>query len=162
MRIVCPACSARYEVKETLLIQGRKTRCARCGAEWVPPRPAAESATPITAAAPAPAPAPVPPSTPAPDLGKAPDQTPEKPGDTTEPPLGMTSLAGLTAMDRLYYPPPPPPMPLALRLAWAATAIIIPCMIGSGLYWRNTVMESWPPSARIYSALGLTGTADHQ
>ena len=36
MRIVCPICSAAYEVRETLLVPGRQVRCARCSEEWVP------------------------------------------------------------------------------------------------------------------------------
>lgn len=36
MRIVCPSCSATYEVPDSLVTAGRVVRCARCGADWTP------------------------------------------------------------------------------------------------------------------------------
>ncbi len=129
MRIVCPACSARYEVKEALLIPGRKTRCARCAAEWVPLR--------------------VDPPAPA---------KPEEPADPDAPPLGMTSLAGLSAMDRLGAHPYRPMPSMALRLAWVTTAMVVPLLVGCFFGYREAVMEAWPASARLYSAFGLVQT----
>src|SRR5262249_11997962 len=36
MRIICPSCSATYDVPDSLVTPGRIVRCARCGQEWSP------------------------------------------------------------------------------------------------------------------------------
>jgi predicted Zn finger-like uncharacterized protein len=56
MQIVCPACSAAYEVPMTLLRPGQMVRCARCAREWVPSpdAPGEPTVAPMTAAAAAP------------------------------------------------------------------------------------------------------------
>jgi predicted Zn finger-like uncharacterized protein len=41
MRIVCPSCTATYEVPERLTASGKRLRCARCAHEWLPPEMAA-------------------------------------------------------------------------------------------------------------------------
>jgi predicted Zn finger-like uncharacterized protein len=53
MQIVCPACTAAYEVPLTLLKPGKAVRCARCANEWVPSSATVEAPANAPAAAPA-------------------------------------------------------------------------------------------------------------
>ena len=48
MRLVCPHCTAAYDVTPSLLVGRRAVRCARCTREWVEPAGTAEPiVTPI-------------------------------------------------------------------------------------------------------------------
>jgi len=56
-------------------------------------------------------------------------------------------------------PPPPRPLParpnMALRVAWAASVVVV-LLLGWGAYAERTmIMQAWPPSIRLYAALGL-------
>jgi len=132
MQIVCPACTAAYEVPPTLLKPGQAVRCARCGREWVPAPPAPEvpmdapvEAKPAAAAAPLP-----PPPPPEPEL------IPLAP----RPPTARSSKSRANVV---------------LRLAWAASVIAV-LLLGWGAYAeRSAIMRAWPPSIRLYAALGL-------
>jgi predicted Zn finger-like uncharacterized protein len=44
MRLVCPECSATYEVSDSLFSQSREVRCNRCGFQWTVVATAAEAA----------------------------------------------------------------------------------------------------------------------
>lgn len=64
MRLICPNCSASYEVPDGALgANGRKVRCRACGTSWFAGAPdaAAEPARPPILAQPAPPPPPLPP-----------------------------------------------------------------------------------------------------
>jgi predicted Zn finger-like uncharacterized protein len=41
-----------------------------------------------------------------------------------------------------------------LRLAWAASLVILALAIGAAFTWRNEIEAAWPASARAYAALG--------
>ena len=76
------------------------------------------------------------------------------------PPEPPQVLAVPTAMDRLSAASAPPPPKLALRLAWAGSAIIL-LLFCTGLYIeRQPVMGAWPPSIRLYALLGLAPAAE--
>jgi hypothetical protein len=48
---------------------------------------------------------------------------------------------------------------MALRIAWAASVVIV-LLLGWGAYAERTmIMQIWPPSIRLYAALGLA--AEH-
>jgi predicted Zn finger-like uncharacterized protein len=67
MRIVCPFCSAAYDVPEGLLTGTSSVRCARCTREWQPAAPVAASvAVPVPPPAPKPRVVVPPPPPPAP------------------------------------------------------------------------------------------------
>ncbi|HUB49773.1 MAG TPA: zinc-ribbon domain-containing protein [Acetobacteraceae bacterium] len=131
MRIVCPTCSAAYEVRDSLLAPGRTVRCARCGEQWVPIRVA---------------PPPSSFSEPEPDAEPA----------TELPPGPPFTAAPLTAMERLARQPAPLPRePKGLAAAWVASVVVL-AVLGWGLVaWRGDVMHAWPPSMRLYDLLGL-------
>jgi predicted Zn finger-like uncharacterized protein len=127
MQIVCPACAAAYEVPMTLLRPGKAVRCARCAGEWVP-SPAASDG-PMDALA----------------------QTASAAAPASEfvPEVNRPSRR----------PPTPRPLParpnVALRIAWAASVVVV-LLLGWAAYAERTViMQAWPPSIRLYAALGL-------
>jgi hypothetical protein len=44
-----------------------------------------------------------------------------------------------------------------VRVAWLASLIALALLIWGAYAGRTAVMQLWPPSARVYSALGLAG-----
>lgn len=123
MRIVCPSCSAAYDVPDSLVTPGRVVRCARCGGQWMP-----------VDAAPAP---------PAPESAaeEAPSQT--------------VLVARQSAMARLAAHPVRPKPMVGLRLAWAASLVVLAVAVWAAYAWRSPIMAAWPPSARAYSLFGM-------
>lgn len=133
MRLVCPSCSAAYDVPDSLLTAGRVVRCARCGWEWTP----VAEAPPESAASPPP-PLPV-------LMADAPARFGARHGPTHRP-SAMDWLAAHPAILRSRLP---------LRAAWAASSIILMSAAWGAYAWRAQIVEAWPPSARAYAALGL-------
>jgi predicted Zn finger-like uncharacterized protein len=132
MRVVCPTCSATYEVQDTLLVPGRAVRCTRCGGQW--------------AAVPSPHPAPPDFAAEAPDPRLA-ELPPEPPHAAPRP---------LTAMDRLAMHPATLQHPGArLRAAWVASLVVVLLFAWGMITWRAALMHAWPPSTRLYDAIGL-------
>ncbi len=149
MRITCPACTAAYDVPDAQLAPGRGVQCARCGSGWVPVAPAA-TAAPLVQPAKASALPAAPPPAASPTDAPAPAPADERP-----------------ALERLYaaaIPPPlpqPPPIPRGrtlLPVAWAATLMVLAGLAAAAVTWRTDVMRAWPPSERLYAALGLVHT----
>jgi len=137
MRIVCPACTAAYEVPPTLLKPGQVVRCARCAREWVPSPAALEAQMEASAEA---------------NPTVAPVAEP-----AAEPTTRGTPDFDVSAIRRtLSAPPPERPRSVAPRLAWAASIVAV-LLLGWGAYaGRSAIMHAWPPSIRLYAALGLT------
>ncbi|MBV8613692.1 MAG: zinc-ribbon domain-containing protein [Acetobacteraceae bacterium] len=52
-------------------------------------------------------------------------------------------------------PRPAPRGGLALRLCWAASLLVLAIAAWESVAWRSAVMRAWPPSQRLYVALGL-------
>jgi predicted Zn finger-like uncharacterized protein len=156
MRIACPACEATYDVPDAMLAGGtRMVRCARCGNEWSPQATSA---------------APLPPEEPeAPDADffrgplpsvkpvAAPPAEPEPPG-RHEPRLNPLRPR---AEARLPEPPPLPPEEPPRRsragavVAWVLSLLVLAAAGGAAVTWRAQVMAAWPPSERVFSAVGL-------
>jgi predicted Zn finger-like uncharacterized protein len=142
MRIVCPFCSAAYDVPEDLLAGREAVRCARCAREWQPPLPEPAAA-------------------PAPELAVITRLDPPSPPPrlTVEgmPPMRGRGMAGSDwAIDRLMAAPQAPPRGrVALAAAWAASVVIVLAFLGAGYVWRSDIMAAWPPSTRLYAAFGL-------
>ena len=133
MLIVCEFCEAAYQVEDRLLRPGRATKCARCGHRWVP----------LAAEAPA---DPAPP--------------PEPPPLEHKPEAVVVVPTGPTAMDRLGAASAAPRAELGLRLAWAASVLVLLLLI-VGLYvGRNGIMGAWPPSIRLYSLFRVAPAAE--
>lgn len=52
--------------------------------------------------------------------------------------------------------PPVPPRPnRALRLAWAGSAVLLAAGLIAALALHRPIARAWPPSLRLYAALGL-------
>jgi predicted Zn finger-like uncharacterized protein len=138
MQITCPACAATYEVPSTALKPGQLVRCARCAGEWAP-----LSATPDanTAAQAAREPPSSPPAGPATD-----DATAEN---------ALTSTPGRAAPRAPKSGQAAPRRGVALSLAWAASVIAMLLLGWAGYAERSAIMQLWPPSVRLYAALGL-------
>lgn len=148
MRVACPSCSAVYDIPDRMLAAGRAVRCARCQHQWVP-----QAAEP---------PAVEPPATQPPATQPPPRPAPAEPEPAfvaAEPPV-RTAEAGppaISAMDRLAMEAKPLPGESRgpLRTAWAASVLLLILAAGAAYVWRAPLMEAWPPSHRVYAALGL-------
>jgi predicted Zn finger-like uncharacterized protein len=140
MRIVCPACSATYDVPDSLLTAGRVVRCARCSGQWAPIAPV--------------------PAEPEPEAAEV-EAEPEAEAESAETalaaevPMVLAQPPAISAMDLLAMQPVQPGSPLRLRLAWAASLLLLVVLGWSAYAWRAQIVHAWPPSARIYLALGL-------
>ena len=119
MRIVCPACTATYNVPEVRLAPGRAVRCARCGTDWMPL------------------------GVEAPPLQPAGETLPSVPEPVVAPPPSPAATARSRRAD-------------AVALAgWAVSLALLAALGWGGVRWRDNVMHAWPPSERLYAALGL-------
>ena len=125
MRITCPSCASEYNLPKPLAA-GRVVRCAKCGTEWAPVPAVVETAPP-------------------------PEPEPEpKPFPAPFAPEPMTPLVAVAAPV-----PPPPAKRLPLLLAWVGSAVVILAALAAAFVLREPIMQKWPPSQRVYSALHL-------
>jgi predicted Zn finger-like uncharacterized protein len=150
MRIVCPSCSAEYEVPESRVTVGRTVRCARCGSDWVPvtatPSATADAETPPKAEVPLGVPAP-------PELEAFAPLEPAR-ADNNEARRSLVTVSR-SAMARLAAHPALPRSSTALRLAWAGTIVLLLVLLAGAFAWRSQIVAAWPPSARAYAVLGF-------
>ena len=136
MQIDCPACAAGYEVPDALLGGRRPVRCARCGHQWTPPAPP----PPISLRA----------DGGGTDAEEASMDAPARPLVPSAPqPAGplapRLSGSGLLAA----------PGSRALRLAWAGSLLLVVAALAVLLVYHRPIARAWPPSIRVYGALGL-------
>ncbi len=142
MRIVCPNCRAAYEVPEPLLAGGKAVRCARCGTEWAP----------MPAAAPPPASPPQP---------QPPPPSPESDNRLrAEPRLSAYRPRSVDSADDARLPPRDDEIEQVPRrrgalVAWLVSLLILALLIWAAFAFRSQVMGAWPPSERLFAALGL-------
>lgn len=160
MRIVCPSCSAAYDVPDSLVTAGRVVRCARCNSEWAPvavfgtpPEEFAASPADEVATEPADEAA----STSVPPEEAAPEPPPADPA-LPVPESSATRIAATprqSAMDRLVAQSARQQSSTNLRRAWVASFVLLVLAVGAAYTWRAQVIAAWPPSAHAYAALGL-------
>jgi hypothetical protein len=63
-------------------------------------------------------------------------------------------------MERLAsHPASLPRTGSSLWIAWAASLVVLLLLGWGGITWRADLMRVWPPSARLYEALGLAPAA---
>ncbi len=142
MRINCPSCMAGYEVPDALLgAAARRVRCARCAHEWMPEASAAAVLAAVVPDA-------VVREAPAPREEPAPEPPP--------------FVARLISTPRVDSEPPPslrgPPRrsPILASAAVIALSVVALAALAWAAYlWRAEVMLIWPPSQRLFAALGL-------
>ena len=133
MRIVCPACSAAYNVPDAMLRPGKRVRCARCGEHWSPveiavpppPTPAVEPAPPL--------------------LARVPDAL------AMPEPEDRADWMGA----RPEHHPRRRPAGVDVWLGWLVTLVVLAALGWGAAVYRADIMRAWPPSQRLYAVLGL-------
>lgn len=171
MIIECPRCASRYEVADGLIgPAGKSVRCAKCSNVWlakavdaaeaVPPpqwpeppqRSGGAFAAEFTAA-------PEPPEDPALAEFRAGQRgEPERPeGASAGKGAGKSEAGGFARFPDLPAPTQTarPRLAGAAAIGWAATVLVLAAGAWGAYAWRDAVMEAWPPSQRVYLALGL-------
>ena len=130
MRIVCPSCAAAYDVPDERLSAGRSVRCSGCEARWVPlEQELLAEVPPAQMLTQEPVPEPV---RKLPVLAEA----------------GVVSAATRTAS-------PVAGSPSVVMAGWVLTVLVLAGTGWAGYARRDAVMHVWPPSERVYAALGL-------
>ncbi|HEX4261109.1 MAG TPA: hypothetical protein VHY76_08400, partial [Acetobacteraceae bacterium] len=89
-------------------------------------------------------------------LGPSPSHVASPPPAPTVPAGG--SLRVTSATTERHRPPVPDhrrAMVASVWLGWALTIVVLACVAAAAVTWRNAVMAGWPPSTRVYVALGL-------
>jgi predicted Zn finger-like uncharacterized protein len=171
MKIVCPSCAATYEVPEAVVAAKRSVRCARCGNNWVPGGEAVAESTavvapPKVAEAPPPAPAPEPAAVAEPAAEPIDEPGPEPVIATATPVAPPAPVPPPAPPTRAAVPKTPPAKPTVTVkaaaksaqtpvAAWAASIAALIILALSGIVFRAAIMKSWPPSERVYAAVGL-------
>ena len=140
MRITCPSCAAEYELGATLA-PGRVVRCARCANQWAPVPPIVEAAPPPLVDVPPPA------------VEVAPAVAPVVEVVTPPSPQPFMVVPADARLDG--RPAAPARRATGLALAWLGSALLIVALLAGGYVLRAPIMQAWPPSTRLYSALGL-------
>ncbi len=148
MRIVCPTCSAAYEIPPERVAPGRPVRCARCAGTWVP-LPVSVVTVPDTQARREPDPDP-----PSVEAGTPPEFEFDPTG-----PVAPAAPVRAPAYKR-FIPSWPPSEPALLLGAWILTALILLTAGWIVVARRAEIVQVWPPSERVYAALGLLPRPD--
>jgi predicted Zn finger-like uncharacterized protein len=154
MRISCQVCSTVYEVPDAALAAGRSVRCAKCGHQWVPLaaaprgplrqlRAGAEAGAATSARARLAAEA----LTDAPPLPAAPS--------ARLAPMAPIRSASLSESDAAPETPVRRRAGAAVWLGWAVSLAVWVLVVWAAYTYRAQVMEAWPPSQRLYAAVGL-------
>ena len=165
VRIVCPSCDATYDVPEAALAPGRAVRCARCGTEWAP-LPATETHAPLDSpplVPPSLVPSSLDPPNPAGWLAAervtgpaVPPGEPDASADadlSRNPPRNARVLVAQPATGAAGRPSRRDNT--APLIAWLASLVLLIALIVAAYAWRDRIMAAWPPSERLYAALGI-------
>ena len=128
MEITCPACAARYDVAERMVLAARAVRCVRCGTTWTPVQAPPAAVAELSA----------------PESAFAPDGR-ERAMTEASPPQALRDRPG-------GWP---------LRLAWLGSLVVVLVAGWSVIHFRHRIAAEWPPSARLYAAVGLRAAAIH-
>ncbi|MBV8492917.1 MAG: zinc-ribbon domain-containing protein [Alphaproteobacteria bacterium] len=156
MLLTCPSCETRYQVDDAAIDRaaGRRVRCANCGYLWhfapalednLPPeaspeRLAAARAAPVRAG---PAGA-IPP--PRGTAGSAAVDGEVAEGDAASTlELGSAAAPALATVSSLRR-----------GLIQLGAAVVVVVAVLAPILGRNTVVETWPESAKVYEVVGLT------
>ncbi|MCF3946849.1 zinc-ribbon domain-containing protein [Acidiphilium sp. AL] len=157
--MTCPDCAARYEIPPDLAARlPARLRCARCGAEWHQDAPAIQPPEPAVPAETVPENAPEPAAEPAVGLMPA-----GVVGIPPSPAIGTPPVAVAAVPPEPISPASPvsarriavAPAPETVRLLWLASIGVLVVLIALAIGFRGAIIHAWPPSLRLYRALGL-------
>ena len=142
MILICQSCETRYSVDPNSLVPNGKTvRCAKCGHSWTehPPADMPRTVEPesVTVAS-------------SPPLKKEYDDDLEVPSvedvtAQTSPPPRKDGGPGVVAPSRN----------IGAIIGWSAFVVVVSGLLGGGLLFRETIMDVWPPSTKLYEVVGL-------
>ena len=145
MQIECPACAARYDVPDEVVLPGRAMRCARCGETWAP-----------RAAEPEPEPAF--------EAGTVPGFGAEGPALDTRPSAALADEAWPEDGDAAAIPDDGSRSPLvaapaggggvALVAAWVASAVVLVAACLMLWHFQVRIEHAWRPSERLFRLFG--------
>ena len=151
MIISCPECSGRFRIDPSALgAGGRKVRCSKCAHTWLQsaPDPEAEPAPP---AGPDPVPAADPESTAVDEdaaaNGRIDWDAPAVLDDDDTPVRSRRQSAAVAVAGSSGRWP--------AVVAWAALAAVVGGLAAALLGFRDTIMRSWPETAKLYDQLDL-------
>lgn len=183
MRLLCPECAAGYEVADHLIAAGgRSVRCSACGHVWhaTAPMPEPDALDAEAEAVVSPALDALVEPLVREDAVMAQAQ-PAAQAEATDPPVAERAVPEAesrpSAAER-HVPqpnePPTAPRPLitehdpdplappragaAVWVGWVATVLVLAAAAAACVYYRAEIVEIWPPSQWIYSAIGLSKT----
>jgi predicted Zn finger-like uncharacterized protein len=142
MIVACPECNTRYVVDPRALgAEGRRVRCARCSHVWHH-KPPPEALAEVETVAPPPAPE----SPPAVERVEPQVEPPAEQAEPEEtPPARRIQLPALAEPRGRRW----------LAAAWLVLLAAVGLAAGGAVWERDAVIRAWPPSARLYSLLGL-------
>ena len=168
MILACPECKSRYVVNPTALLpSGRTVRCAKCSHSWFQEKPDDDVKI-------------VPPEQPeGEDTKPSPDEQQDANEESVEKKTDEQSPVKNndtgTSSDDFDFPINNPrkrrrPIPKGSNLpalqnqkygssktSWVSLAIFITVIICSFMIFQDTIIQSWPASQKLYTAIGLDG-----
>lgn len=154
MILTCPSCDTRYSVDPaTLLPNGRAVRCANCGHTWTesPPGDMPKSIDDVSAE---------PDHVAEPEQEEAPQLQPQLEGDDDlDDDFEVPSIEDVTVQAGAPSPKfraRKKRINVGAILGWAGIVVVLGGVIGGGLFFRDQVMELWPPSTKLYELAGLS------
>jgi predicted Zn finger-like uncharacterized protein len=161
MHLICPQCHTEYEVPDAALAgRVRTLRCADCGATFkAPALPVAAEIEPEAPPPPeiiAPEPEPIP----EPEIAFSPEIVEpamtqvaftEIPAEVVEAPPAPEPSRAPAALSK---PAPKPAQPAPNR-ALGVSVLIVLLIIAAVLAEHRVIAHAWPPSLRLFNALGL-------
>jgi len=137
MIVVCPQCNTRYLVDPRALgAEGRRVRCAQCSNTWHHKPPAEALAELETVAAP-------PSAEPGPRAQRVEPQF-DRPA-LEEEPEHRIQLPAIAQPRRRPW----------VTVGWVVLLALVGLAAGGAVWERDSVIRTWPPSARLYALFGL-------
>ncbi|WP_417316786.1 zinc-ribbon domain-containing protein [Emcibacter sp.] len=179
MILTCPECLAKYVVDpKALMPAGRTVRCAKCRHTWHEETPPAETPMLEETEGDNDEPVNIAEEGSPQEQSAAAAETPQEAPQDTSPDIsakpteetaneGAASDFELSIKQRKKRPRPIPKgsnLPAlqnhnhgSSRWGWISLCVFVTAIVSSLLIFRETVSEFWPPSARLYHAIGLDG-----
>ena len=140
MILTCPSCSTRYSIDTASVgAEGRLVKCAKCGNKWreFPPEDLPKQV--------------------AEEIQETPEVTTNEPEKPSEPPEdGELSIEAMTRSTQARVQEKADrPRKKKSWLGWLVFILILAGIGAGGFYGRDTVVQFWPASSKLYQMLKL-------